>query len=263
MIVFSGIIPHSPILAPSLIGNHAETLQRTRSAMTEFEGALYLARPETLVILSPHAHQFPDAFSGNASPLFHAGLIRFGDHGTSLTIKSDTLLLDRLQRSLRKDQVPFALSGEPDLDYGFTVPLLYLTPHLPGIKLVPLSVSALNPHAHVQFGKSIHQVLQAEQTRVAVIASADLGHHGPPNAPPNPESPPAQFDALMRAKVGNEDLAGLLGMNPALLKDANQCGYKPILTHMSIMNGLQSTIQELCYEAPLGVGLLTAIYHLT
>ncbi len=263
MIVFSGIIPHSPILAPSLVGEHAEALARTQQAIHDFEGALYVSKPETILLISPHAHTFPETFSGNASPSLHVGLTTFGDHGTSLTLKSDFLVLDRIHRSLRESEVPFLLVSEQELDYGLSVPLIHLTQHLPNVALLPLSVSQADARAHVTYGQALHQVVQSEQRRIAVIASADLGHHGAPNAPANPTSSAGQFDALIRGCVSNMDLEGLLKLSDPLLTEAKQCGYKPIVTLLALLDGLHVTPRELCYEVPLGVGLLTSVFDLS
>ncbi len=263
MIVFSGIIPHSPILAPSLVGDHGEAIARTQQALHDFEGALYLSKPETIVIISPHTHALPNTFSGNASPVLHAGLTTFGDHGTSLTVKNDFLVLDRMHRSLRTNEIPFVLTSEQELDYGVSVPLIHLTQHLPNVLVIPLAISQADARAHVAYGQALHHVIQSEQRRIAVIASADLRHHGPPHAPANPTSSAGQFDAHVRGCVAAMDLAGLLQLTEPMLTEAKQCGYKPIITLLALLDGLHVTPRELCYEAPLGVGLLTSVFDVS
>ncbi len=262
MLVFAAIVPHSPILIPSIGTEHQEKFARTLAAYKELEEALYVARPETIIIVSPHAHMYPDAFSGNASPHYRGVLKEFGDHGTTVRAKSDFLLLDHLHRELRREHVSFTLTSEEELDYGHTVPLLLLTTHLSDWKLVPLSPSLLDGRMHYTFGRSLYQLLQAEQARIALIASADLSHHVNSSSPAG-ENPEGQaFDAAVRRYVQERDVPALLAMDQHLLEKADQCGYKPIVTLLGCLEQVNCHPKELCYEAPFGVGALTVRFDM-
>src|SRR5262245_47834651 len=65
MIVFAAIVPHSPLLLPSIGKDKSEALAKTIAAYKEIEEALYLSKAETIVMISPHAQAYPDAFSEN------------------------------------------------------------------------------------------------------------------------------------------------------------------------------------------------------
>lgn len=257
MIVFAGIVPHSPILVPSIGKEHQEQFTKTLRAYEELEQALYVTRPETLVIISPHAHMYPDAFSGNVSPSYTGVLKEFGDHGTTVTAKSDFLMIDHIHRALRQENIPFTLTSEAELDYGYTIPLLLLTSHLQRWKLVPLAPSLLDGRMHYEFGRQLHSVLHGEQTRVALIASADLSHHVNTLSPSGETDEGKAFDAAVRTHAQHLDIPAMLAIPPNILEKADQCGYKPILTLLGCIETLNCTPKEVCYEAPFGVGALT------
>lgn len=257
MIVFSAIIPHSPLLIPSIGKEHRDQLAQTLHAYTELEQALYLTKPDTLVIISPHAAMYPDAFSGNMAASFTGVLKDFGDHGTTVKAKTDFLLLDHIHRAMREEDIPFTLTSQEELDYGFTIPLLLLTPHLERWKLVPLSTSLLDGQHHYEMGRQLKRVLHAEQHRVAIMASADLSHHSNYLSAQGATPEGQQFDQLVRDKVLHMDAAGLLALDQNLVEKAQQCGYKPILMLLGALENIQCTPKELCYEAPFGVGYLT------
>ena len=257
MIVFAGIVPHSPILIPSIGKEHQSKFAQTLKAYTELEHALYIARPDTLVILSPHAHMYPDAFTGNISPTYTGVLKEFGDHGTTIAAKSDFLMLDHIHRSLRQANIPFTLTTEEELDYGYTIPLLLLTPHLPRWKLVPLAPSLLDARMHYQFGRQLHHVLHGEPSRVAVIASADLSHHVNALSPAGESEEGKAFDAAIRTHTLARDIPALLAIPADILEKAGQCGYKPIVSLLSCLEYINCQAKEICYEAPVGVGALT------
>lgn len=262
MITFACIVPHSPLLVPSIGKEHTEKLANTAKAYAELEQALYLAKPDTLVMISPHAQMYPDAMSGNASPKFTAVLKAFGDHGTTAQAKVDFLLLDHIHRAMRIENVPFTLTSEEELDYGFTVPLLYLAPHLSNVKIVPLATSLLDGRAHYEFGRQLKRVLHAESTRVAIICSADLSHHSNAFSPEGTTPEGQQFDAIIREKAVSRDGAGLLALDPVMLEKAGQCGYRPIMVLLGALENINATGKEMCYEAPFGVGYLTAKFEM-
>ncbi len=256
MIVFSAIVPHSPLLIPAIGKDKTPQLKKTLDAYTELEHALYVSQPDAILLLSPHATLYPDAFSGNMADHFFGGLKEFGDHGTRVEVPVDFLTLDRIHRGLREANVPFTLTSQPELDYGCTIPLLLLTPHLPNCPLIPLAPSLLDANAHRAFGQALKHILANENSRIAVIASADLSHHVTSSAERSDTQEGAWFDHTIREKIAARDVHGMLTMDQASLEKAGQCGYRPILVLMSLLEEMNVTPRELSYEAPFGVGYL-------
>lgn len=262
MIVTAAIVPHTPLLAPTIGKEHREKLAQTVQALTEIEQALYLAKPDTIVMISPHAPMYPDSFSGNVAPSFKAGLKEFGDHGTIVQAKANFMMMDHIHRHMRDNGIPFTMSSSEELDYGFTVPLLHLTSKLQNWKLVPLSVSMLDGQAHYKFGQELKNVIHADNARVAIIASADLSHHANPLSPEGMLPEGEQFDKFMREKAMSLDGPELLAADPNMLEKAGQSGYRPILILAGCLEGMNIKPKELGYEAPFGVGLMTVRYDL-
>ncbi len=262
MIVAAAIVPHTPLLAPSVGKDHVQKLEGTIKALAEIEQALYLAKPDTIVIISPHAQMYPDAFSGNVAPSFKATLKEFGDHGTVVPAKANFMLLDRIHRHMRDCNCAFSMTSSEELDYGFTVPLMYLTKNLQNWKLVPLGVSLLDAATHFRFGQELKNVIHAETNRVAIIASADLSHHANMNSPEGALPEGEAFDKFMRTQALTLDGPALLAADPNMLEKAGQSGYKPIVMLAGCLEGMNFKAKELCYEAPFGVGLMTVRYDL-
>lgn len=262
MIVFAGLVPHSPLLIQGIGKEKREMLHATLKAYEHIEKALYVTKPETIVMISPHAPSYPDAFSANMAQKYVGTLKAFGDHQTTLSAEGDFLLLDRLQRELRGEGVPFTLSSNEELDYGFTVPLLLLTSHLTDWKLVPFAPSALDAQAHFDFGRALHDILHRESTRVAIIASADLSHKLTAESPGGASAEGPAFDATIRSKLGQLDAEGLLALDPHAVEAAGQCGYRPIMTLLGLLQTMNAKPHERSYEAPFGVGYLTMQFDL-
>lgn len=256
MIVFAAIASHSPMLIPSIGKEHTEKLAATRAAYEDLSKQLYLTKPDALVIISPHAQMYPDAFCCNLAQSYRGTLKEFGDHGTEITAKAQFMLTDRIHRYMREVKIPFTLSSTEELDYGYTVPLTLLGPEMAGIGLVPMSISLLSAEQHVAFGRELQNILQAESLRVAVMASADLSHYANQQSPLEYRPEGEAFDKAIRAGVQARDIEGLLKMDANTLERAGQSGYKPIMMLLGCLDGINCTPKEISYEAPFGVGHL-------
>lgn len=262
MIVFSAIVPHSPLLVPSIGKEHREKLSATLAAIQEIEQAIYAVRPDSICIIAPHGVRYPDAFSINLASKYVGSLKAFGDFATTVEAKSDYLLIDRVQRKLRSEGVPFTLTSNEELDYGFAVPLLLLTSHLQNWKLIPVSPSMLDGKAHVDFGAQLKRVLHAEQERVVLIASADFSHKLGADSPGGASKEGPIFDQTMRDAISSGNTQLLLDMDLDIVENAGQCAFRPITTLLGALEGMNVEQKTLCYEAPFGVGYLTARYDI-
>lgn len=262
MIIFSAIVPHSPLLVPSIGKEQRDKLAGTVAAIQEIEQALYLAKPDTICIIAPHGSRYPDAYSVNMSPKYTGDFKSFGDFSTTVTAKGDFLLIDHLQRKMREENVPFTLTSNEVLDYGFGVPILLLTSHLEHWKLIPVTPSMLDGKSHYEFGAQLKRILHAESSRVAVIASADLSHKLSKDAPGGYAPEGEAFDKLMVEAASSHSVEPLRSIDMDMVEKAGQCGYRPIMTMLGCLDGMNVTAKKLCYEAPFGVGYLTVRYDI-
>ncbi len=262
MLVFSALAPHSPLLMPTIGKEHRAALTQTLDAYRTLEEHLYSAKPDTLVIISSHAAYYPDAFSCNLAPSYTGDLKEFGDHGTTVKAKGDSLFIDHLHRHMREVNLPFNLMSEEKLDYGTTISLSLLLAHLPNVKIVPLTISGL-PHAkHVDFGQEVVQVIHDDTRRIAFFAAADLSHHANEQSPHGATAAGAAFEQAAKQAIEQVNPAPLLALSEDGLKDAKQCGAQPILTLLGAIQRLQVKAHLLSYEAPFGVGMCVAEFEL-
>jgi aromatic ring-opening dioxygenase LigB subunit len=260
MIILGAITPHSPLLVPRIGKDKREALEATVKAYETLGERLYALSVDTLLLISPHAPAYGDAFSINISESYAGTLKAFGDHETTIRFPSDILLLDRIQQSIRTHtDLTFKLTTAEELDYGCAIPLLMLQRYIQKMKIVPLSPSLLNARAHVDFGMALKDVLHESNKRIAIIASADLSHKLNKDAPGGFSVEGPAFDATIRNKISTMDIEGLLSMDTEAIEAAGQCGYRPILILLGILAGMNVDMKELSYEAPFGVGYLTEI----
>ena len=262
MIVFAGIVPHSPLLIPSIGKEHTQKLQATLDAYKKIEQELYLNKVETIVIIAPHGPRYPDAFSTNMAAKYKGTLKSFGDFSTEVTAKSDYMLIDHCHRKMREENIPYVLTSIEELDYSYTIPILLLTPQLKNWKLFPVSPSMMNGQQHYEFGRQLKRVLHKEKRRVAIIASADLSHKLNNDSPGGNSIEGPQFDEIIKKNLETKEYSKILEMPSNIIENSGQCGYRPICTLLGILDNIQTESEILSYEAPFGVGYLTAKFNI-
>ena len=62
-LVFACIAPHGSMLIPLLAGEDGQKALATRAAMEELGRRMAAARPETVVLVTPHGHRVDGVFS--------------------------------------------------------------------------------------------------------------------------------------------------------------------------------------------------------
>lgn len=260
-LVFSAIAPHPPLLIPAIGKDNLVRVQKTVEAMKQLEQELYAAKPDTILIISPHGLILPDAFVINFNPFYESHLEEFGDFTTKLNFKPDTLLVNNLKESLA-NKFPLVVTSEPHLDHGAVVPLYYLTAHLPNFTILPLGYSFLPLKTHYEFGKAIQEEIVATNKRVAVVASGDLSHRLTPDAPAGHSPRGKEFDEKIIELIANKNVVSILNLDPKFIEEAGECGLRSLVILLGILDKMNYSPQLFSYEGPFGVGYLVCNFRL-
>lgn len=256
-LVFTAITPHPPILIPAIGKEHLAKLEKTKQAMEHLEQELYSAKPDVIFIISPHGELTADSFTVNLSDKFNINFEYFGDFNTKLNLLGDLVLF-----SVGKEKIasksPINVISVSKLDHGIGVPAYYLLRHLPEVPIVPIYFSMLDNQAHYEFGKALKEMILSTDKRVAVIASGDLSHclseHSP--APFHPDG--KVFDEKIIRLIQDCDSMSLISLDHQLVENAKECGLKSILILSGVIGDMDCKPEVLSYEAPFGIGYLTA-----
>ncbi|TSC84857.1 MAG: Uncharacterized protein G01um101413_241 [Parcubacteria group bacterium Gr01-1014_13] len=262
-LVFAAITPHPPLLIPTIGKQSLKKLEKTKIALEQMEKDLYITHPEILIIISPHGSYFHDAFTLNVSTHYQTDLREFGDLATKIKFQGETHLATMIREGTKKENFPATMISEQNLDHGSSVPLSYLTKHLKKTKIIQIGFCDLDWKTHVAFGAMIADKISQINKRVAVIASGDLSHALISDAPAgyNPAGP--EFDRKIQELLESKNLSGMLQLDKKLVTNASECGFRSFLILMGILQGVHHTYKSYSYEAPFGVGYLTANFALS
>lgn len=257
-LVFAAITPHPPLLIPSIGKESIKKLDKTKQALEKMEEDLYLAKPDVILMISPHGTSFSDAFTINVCPEFITDLKEFGDLTTNLKFKGDMNLSSMIRERTKEEKISTTMISEPKLDHGSAVPLFYLASHLPDIQITQFSFCDLDWKTHLDFGYIIKETIMDSNKRVAVIASGDLSHALTTDSPAGFHPDGSRFDEKIQELLANKNITGMLQLDPEFIKNSAACGFRTFLILLGILKNVDYTYRQYCYESPFGVGYLTA-----
>ncbi|MFA6548278.1 MAG: class III extradiol dioxygenase subunit B-like domain-containing protein [Candidatus Magasanikbacteria bacterium] len=257
-LVYAAITPHPPLLIPNIGKEALKKLEKTKNAMEKMEEELYLAKPDVLIIISAHGSYFPDAFTLNVCPEYHTDLKEFGDLTTKMNFKGEMNLSALIREKTKEEKIPTTMISESTLDHGSAIPLFYLTQHLPDVKIIQMGFCDLDWKTHLDFGYLVKEKILDTNKRVAVIASGDLSHALSADSPAGFNPVGIKFDEKIQELLANGNAVGMLQLEADFVKNASECGFKAFLILMGILKNLDYTYRQHSYEAPFGVGYLTA-----
>ncbi|MFA4845875.1 MAG: AmmeMemoRadiSam system protein B [Patescibacteria group bacterium] len=263
MLVFAAITPHTPLLIPTIGKENLKAMSASVQALTHLAEDFYLSRPDTVIVISSHATQYPDAFAINLHDEYVIDFKDFGDLSTNRSLAPDIETITQIQRAARQERVALTLDSSSSLDYGTGVPLTYLLVKSPDVQVVPISHSGLSPRDHVRFGNLLKDVIDTSKKRIAVIASGDLSHCLESKSPLGFRREGELYDGRVIEAVKNHSLATLLNLEETTLTQAGQCLHEQMLILFGILEKTQTRPEVLTYEHPFGVGYLVAEFHLT
>ena len=257
-IVFGAICPHPPVLLPSIGKENSDKLQNTKNALTSLEESIYIAKPDTIIVISPHGIISSDIFHLNIADKFYSNLEEFGDFTTKLEFSGDIQLASTIKQKAEVIDFPVSIISEEKLDHGVTIPLNFLASHFTGIKILPISYSMLSLDQHFEFGKFLYKELIKNDKRVAIIASGDLSHRLSEEAPAGYSPKGKEFDEIIQSLLAKKDTEGILKIDPELIKESGECGLKSIITILGIFDEINYSPEILSYENPFGIGYMVA-----
>lgn len=260
-LIFSAIVPHPPLLIPSIGKDNLKLLYSTQAAYRNLAKKLKGHQPETIIVISPHGHIQTSAFTMNQSPNFIASFEEFGDLSTKQVYQGDIGLTHKIKENLETTE-RLQLISEEKIDYGISIPLFYLTVGLPEVKIIPLYYSGLDNLAHFKFGKAVGQEIIYDKRKIAVIVSGDLSHCLTKSAPAKFSPQGKKFDQKVIEILHQKKTQDLVNLDEKLTTAAQQCGLKAIIILLGILDGQHYKTKQLSYEYPFGVGYLVMNFEL-
>ncbi len=284
-IVFACVAPHGWPLIPDLSEDALGALA-TRAALEELGRRVTAARPDVVVIATPHNFRVDGAIC-LAAVARGAGTLHHEGRTVELNVPVDGPLTDAIAAEAGRRGIPVALGGYAGnlradsavpLDWGTMVPLWFvghgrnqvgyghvLAPEPdedlgPPVVIVTPSRS-LARATLVNFGEAVAAAAGRDGRRVAFVASCDWAHTHPGGRYGVHEAA-AAVDAAVVQALRDGDPGRLLALDDQQVADASIDGLWQALILAGVLNQVPMRGEVLSYEAPpaYATGMIVATF---
>lgn len=255
--IYTCLVPHPPLIVPGV--GRGDEIPSTRRAYGKIASDLEELQPDTVVLVSPHSVMYGDYIHIAPGDGGHGDFGAFGATGVKLSVDYDMELAKLIGETASARGILSGAMGatRPDLDHGVMVPLYFFKPK----RIVRISISGLSLIEHYRFGQCVTAAARRLGRKIAVIASGDMSHKLKKDGPYGfaPEGP--EHDKFVCDHIAEADFRGLMLIDPELREKAAECGVRALAVMLGALDGMRVESQLLAYEAPYGVGYLTAVFR--
>ena len=258
-VVRAVMVPHPPILLPEIGRGEEKKIQATADAYAQAAAFTAEARPDTIVVLSPHSVMYADWFHISPGAGASGSFASFGAPQVKCAVRYDEELTETLCAIAAQKQFPAGIQGEKDarLDHATMLPLLWLQKAYGAQALPPIvriGLSGLPLTEHYRLGQMIAAAAEQLHRRIAVVASGDLSHRLKTDGPYGyrPEGP--QYDRRIMDVMGRGAFGELFAFSEAFCDAAGECGHRSFTIMAGCLDGRAVQAKPLSYEGTFGVG---------
>jgi aromatic ring-opening dioxygenase LigB subunit len=270
-LVYACIAPHGGELVPTLAGKKLKLFSPTRRGMRVLALEMKKCRPDTIVLASPHNLRL-NKHIAVVTAEYSSGKTAEGRREISMRAKCDVEFATKLAAAGEAAGLPvvaanYGTSEGPlsdlAMDWGTMIPLWFFlkgTRSRSRIVIVTPSREIPLPQ-NVAFGKVIAETAEAEDRRVAFVASADQAHRHQKSGPYGFDKRAAVYDRRVVDLIRHNELQEIVRMSPSFVD-----GAKPdSLWQMAMLVGALSVVpmkaELVSYQVPTYFGMLCASYQ--
>lgn len=257
------VVPHPPLIIPSVGRGKEAGIQATVDAYDEVGRQIASIKPDTIIVTSPHATAYADYFHISPGANARGDMNRFDARDSELTCIYDQELAKRIESLASRDGFPAGTDYERDasIDHGTYIPLFFVNKFYTDYEVVRIGLSGFDAITHYKLGKLINQAVEELGRRAVFIASGDLSHKLTHDGPYGfaPEGP--RFDEEITAALAQGDFSQLLRFDEAFCDKAAECGLRSFQIMAGALDGKDVDAELLSYEGPFGVGYAVAMFH--
>ena len=260
-------VPHPPLIIPTIGQGGEGEIAATVRAYHETMRAAAEMRPDTVVIISPHATAYDDFFHISPGAGAEGNFAAFGHPEISIGIEYDEEFVRVLSSTASEKNIPAGTLGEknPALDHGTMIPFFFLSEYLGDAptKFVRIGIAGLPAHTHALLGQAIAATAERLGRRTICIASGDLSHRLMEGGANGFAPEGAEFDELCTAFMKTGDFLSLLQIPGSFAEAAGHCGLNGLWVLAGALDRAATDAKLHSYEAPFGVGYAVASFTVT
>lgn len=259
------LMPHPPVIVPGVDAGRIKAGQ-TIQAMQQLAADLADRKPDTVVLISPHAPLFSDYLFVYDEQELHGDLSKFGAPEAHLSLQQDQELLEGILQGCQQlgiaagslsDSQMGRFNIDRSLDHGAVVPLYFLQQRTT-FKLVAMASAGLPLPDLYAVGRAIRTAAETLGRRIVLVASGDQSHKVNAESPYGSCPEGGAYDRQLVEALSQGDRTRLLAIDARIRQKAAECGYRAAVMLCGAFAGLAIRSDMLSYEAPYGIGYCVA-----
>lgn len=222
------MVPHPPIAVAEIGRGEEKKICRTLDAFLEVSKDIALIRPETIIVISPHAVMYRDYFHISPGEEARGDFGMFRAPQVKFSVSYDSELANVIAHEAQKQKFPAGTDGErdPKLDHGTMVPLYFINQVYEDYRIVRIGLSGLPLADHWKFGNILQKAVDLTGRRVAFIASGDLSHCQKTDGPYGYRPAGPAYDERIMYVMGNAKFEELKDFKEEDLEESMECGHR-------------------------------------
>jgi aromatic ring-opening dioxygenase LigB subunit len=235
----------------------------TRNSLIKLGVEMEKAKPDVLIVLTPHGTRINGQFSISDSERMR-GTLEENDSFYSMDKVVDRELARSIDEKARAFGIPsgtinYGTSAGPisclPLDWGAIVPLRFM----PDVPIVVITPSRdLSYEKHLEFGKALREAVQLSSKRVGLIASCDWSHAHDENGPYGYDPAAKMLDEEVVVLIKQNQLEKMADFADDFVEAAKPDGIWQTLIMAGAIPQEERRVEFLSYEAPTYFGLICA-----
>ena len=265
-LVYACIAPHGSEIVPELAGSRGQAFMQTRKGMIDLAKRVLDARPDTIVIASPHSVRLRRNIAVIATDNTSGSVADEGGE-ISLSAKCDMRLAEKLVDEAEKAGLPveglrFAVPSGPlsdfKMDFGTLIPLwFFLKQNRLKSKVVIVAPTRGIPIAtEFEFGKVVGKVVASGRRRVVFVASADQAHTHKKSGPYGYNRRAAEYDHAVLDAIRRNDLKSIMELPRDLIEAAKPDSLWQMVMLAGVIDGRQMKLDLVSYQVPTYYGMM-------
>lgn len=259
------VVPHPPISIPDIGKGEEQKIYTTINSYMKVADKIAAIKPETIVIVSPHATSYSDYIHISPGKMASGDMSAFNAPSVFLGADYDTDFVQALCQQAIDDAFPAGMFGEsdPSLDHGTLIPLYYISQKYTDFSIVRIGVSGLSYAEHYKLGMMIQKTANGLSRSTVIIGSGDLSHRLKADGPYGFAKEGAIYDSTIMSLLERAAFNELFDFDENLCSLAGECGQRSFCIMAGALNSYSVSAKKLSYEDTFGVGYGLVEYIVT
>ena len=263
MIVAAYMVPHPPMIVPSVGRGSEKEIEETTRAYEQVAEEIAKIEPDTIIISSPHTVMYADYFHISPGKKATGSFARFRAPDVRFDEEYDEDLVQTIETLADQEGFPAGTLGErdKDLDHGTMVPLYFIRRKYQGGRIVRVGLSGQPLVSHYRLGQLIKKAVRQTGRKAVFVASGDLSHklqtYGPYGFAP--EGP--KYDERIMDVCSKADFGRLFDFDETFCEKAAECGHRSFVIMAGALDGQDVDAKQLSHQDVTGVGYGICTFH--